>query len=91
VTSEPHEEPDASTRFRTENPMASMMRSFLVYLAFIAGVFITTNEPFANPTPDQYVRLAGLLSFVGFLVGYDPTKFQDILSLKPVRKTEGRS
>lgn len=73
---------DARTAFLTENPVASMLRSFLVYLAFIAGVFITTNNPFASPTPDQYVRLAGLLSFVAFVIGYDPTRFQDLLSLK---------
>jgi hypothetical protein len=57
--------------------------SFLVYLAFIAGILITANDPFGNPTRDQYVRIAGLLSFVSFVVGYDPTRFQDILSLKP--------
>ena len=73
---------DARTVFLTESPIASMLRSFLVYLAFIAGVFITTNNPFATPTPDQYVRLAGLLSFVAFVIGYDPTRFQDLLSLK---------
>lgn len=67
--------------FLTEHPIASMLRSFLVYLAFIAGAFITTNDPFKSPTPDQYVRLAGLLSFVAFVIGYDPTRIQDILSL----------
>jgi len=74
--------PEGRTIFRTENPVASMLRSFLVYLAFIAGIFITTNDPFWKPTPDQYVRLAGSLSFFAFVVGYDPTRFQDILSLR---------
>ena len=82
----PHAEKGVRTTsdvFRTEPPVASMLRSFLVYLAFIAGIFITTNDPFKSPTPDQYVRLAGLFSFVSFGVGYDPTRFQSILSLKP--------
>jgi len=74
---------DARAIFLSENPVGSMLRSLLVYLAFIAGVFITTNDPFGDPTPDQYVRLAGTLSFFSFVVGYDPTRFQDILSLKP--------
>jgi hypothetical protein len=69
--------------FRTENPVASMLRSFLVYVAFMAGIFITTNAPFANTDPEQYARLAGVLSFVAFVNGYDPTRFQDLLSLKP--------
>ena len=81
-------EKDSSTIFRTEHPVASMLRCFLVYLAFIAGVFITTNDPFADTTPSQYVRIAGLLSFVSFAVGYDPTKFQEILSLKPAAKSK---
>jgi len=53
------------------------------------GWIITTNDPFANPTPDQYVRIAGLLSFVSFVVGYDPTRFQYILSLKPGGRGKG--
>jgi uncharacterized membrane protein YhaH (DUF805 family) len=73
----------ARTLFRTENPFASALRSFLVYLAFIAGVYITTNEPFQNTTPDQYVRFAGMISFLAFVVGYDPTKFQDLVNLMP--------
>jgi len=79
---------EASVMFRIEPPVASMLRSFLVYLAFIAGIFITTNDPFANPTPDQYVRIAGLLSFVSFAIGYDPTKFQELLRLKQIGKTK---
>jgi hypothetical protein len=79
------EDPTAAARtlFRTENPFASALRSFLVYLAFIAGVYITTNEPFQNGTPDQYVRFAGMISFLAFVVGYDPTKFQDLVNLMP--------
>ncbi len=80
---------DLRTMFRIENPVASMLRSFLVYLAFLSGIFITTNDPFGSPTADQYVRLAGLLSFVSFVVGYDPTRFQEILSLRPAGKGKG--
>ena len=83
VQTEPGGAKEASVIFRTEPPSASLLRSFLVYLAFIAGIFITTNDPFGSPTPDQYVRLAGLLSFVSFVVGYDPTRFQEFLSLTP--------
>jgi len=75
---------DAQVRFRTETPFASMVRSFVVYLAFIAGTYVMTNEPFANVTTDQYVRLAGTISFFAFVVGYDPTKFQDLVTRLPV-------
>jgi hypothetical protein len=66
--------------FRRESPFASMIRSFVVYLAFIAGIYITTNAPFENPDPNQYVRFAGTISLFAFVVGYDPTKFQDFVN-----------
>lgn len=84
-----HESKDKEEReqirqlFLTESPLASMLRSFMVYLGLIAGVYITTNDPFANPTADQYVRFAGTTSLLAFGVGYDPTKFQDLINLVP--------
>lgn len=69
--------------FLTESPFASMLRSFMVYLGLIAGIYITTNDPFANPTADQYVRFAGTTSLLAFVIGYDPTKFQDLINLVP--------
>ena len=84
-----HESKDQEDRtqirqlFLTESPFASMLRSFMVYLGLIAGVYITTNDPFANPTADQYVRFAGTTSLLAFGVGYDPTKFQDLINLVP--------
>jgi hypothetical protein len=69
--------------FLAEWPVASMMRGFLVYLASIAGIYITTDDPFVAPTPAQYVRVVGLLSFVGFALGYDPTLVDNLLSKVP--------
>lgn len=74
--------------FRTENPVASMVRSFVVYLAFIAGVYVATTEPFASVSADQYLRLAGTISFFAFVVGYDPTKFQEWLGRIPSTPTK---
>jgi hypothetical protein len=60
-----------------------MLRGFLVYLATIAGIYITTEDPFAAPTPAQYVRVVGLLSFLGFALGYDPTLVTNLLARLP--------
>ena len=70
--------------FRSENPAASMIRGFLVYLGFVAGIYMATNAPFADVTGDQYARLAGTISFLAFVVGYDPTKFQDFITKTPM-------
>lgn len=77
---------DLRALFRTESPFASMFRSLLVYLATMAGIFVTTSEPFATPTAEQYVRLAAAISVFAFIVGYDPTKFHDMVDMLPKRK-----
>jgi len=69
--------------FMTESPFASTMRSFVVYLVVIGGLYITTNAPFDKPTSDQYVRFAGTVSLLSFVVGYDPTRLQDLMNLLP--------
>jgi hypothetical protein len=70
-------------RFLTESPFASTLRSFLVYLALLAGIYITGNSPFEQATASQYARFAGTVSFLAFVVGYDPTKFQAFMSMSP--------
>jgi hypothetical protein len=70
---------------RTENPFASMLRSFVVFLLCIAGLTIAAPEnPFSQPTQEQYLRVVGLLSVLGFGVGYDPTVFQRVLGSLPM-------
>src|SRR5262249_46562888 len=66
--------------YLTENPFASMLRSFVVYLGMIAGSVLVANDPFAEPTAEQYLRIAGTLSLFAFVVGYDPTRFRDFLN-----------
>jgi hypothetical protein len=65
---------------RTENPVASMLRSFIVYLIFVAGLAIASPQnPFSDPTLDQYLRFAAMVSVLGFVVGYDPSVFNNLL------------
>jgi hypothetical protein len=51
------------------------IQGFAVYLMLISGVFLVTNDPFANVTAAQYVRLAGLVSLASFTCGYKPDLF----------------
>ena len=70
-----------------EHPAYSMMRSFIVYLVFISGLYVVSSDPFSPATQaqgfTQYIRLAGLVSLLGFVVGYDPTRFKQWLDLIP--------
>jgi hypothetical protein len=83
-----------SMAYRVESPLASMCRSFLIYLLYIAGLAIGIpggTEALSDTNPAQYLRMAGLLSLLGFAVGYDPTLFHAILANipAPVRKKTG--
>jgi len=83
-----------SMAYRVESPLASMCRSFLVYLLYIAGLAIGIpggTEALSDTNSAQYLRMAGLLSLLGFAVGYDPTLFHAILANipAPLRKKTG--
>jgi len=70
-----------------------MFRSFVVFLVYIAGIAIGApggSDALSNTTPDQYARVAGVLSLTGFTIGFDPTVFGSFLSKipNPLRKTD---
>lgn len=57
---------------------SALIRCFIVYLTLISGVLILGNEP-AITSQVQYVRLAGLISIIGFVVNYRPSSFAQLL------------
>lgn len=59
--------------------ISALLRGFLVYLTLIAGMLVLADSP-AAPTQEQYVRLAGVMSLVGFAVNYKPTLFGGLLA-----------
>lgn len=74
---------EARARYLEEPPASATIRGFVVYLCVIAGLYIVTEDPFRDPTASQYIRLAGTLSVLGFIVGYDPSRLIDWLSIVP--------
>jgi hypothetical protein len=74
-----------SISYQVEPPIASAIRSFAVYLLYIAGIAIVVPGA-SGPTEAlavdgaQYIRIAGLISAVSFAVGYDPTIFSGLLA-----------
>lgn len=73
--------------YMREHPAHSMMRGLVVYLVFTSGLYIASADPFATDGQvaqfSQYIRLAGLLSLLGFVVGYDPSRFKAWVDLIP--------
>lgn len=74
-----------SGRDRTNPYISALLRGFFVYLIMISGLLLLDHEPFSNPGPEQYIRLAGLLSMVAFMVNYNPQVFNRLLSLASER------
>ena len=59
------------------NPyLSGVIRGLFTYLLIISGMIIAFQQPFAAPTPDQYVRLAGITSLASFVVSYNPRHFR---------------
>ena len=56
---------------RTCPTNSALLRGFFVYLTLIAGVLVL-SERFAEPSQSEYVRLAGLVSLISFIVNYRP-------------------
>ena len=67
--------------YMAENPFSSLLRGLVVYLAFLAGIFVTNSNAFVTTTAQQYGQLAGVVSLFSFVVGYDPSVFRSLISL----------
>lgn len=72
--------------YLTEHPGYSTIRGLVVYLIIISGLFIigaplTGENGTQSITLAQYMKLAGLFSFFGYLAGYDPTVFSSVIGL----------
>lgn len=64
---------------RTAPGISALLRGFFVYLALIAGVMVLSETP-TEPSQNQYVKLAGLMSLTGFVVNYHPALFGRLLA-----------
>ncbi|MBK9288679.1 MAG: hypothetical protein IPN38_13570 [Flavobacteriales bacterium] len=67
-----------------EVPWVSMKRGFVVYLMVIGGQYLFDTDPFREMAPEDaqasYVKLAGLISSLSFMVGFDPTRFEELIN-----------
>ena len=81
--SAPHEGLD-----KTHPLLSALIRGFFVYIVLISGTLILLPDPFPDPSifgslaphdksniRELYIRLAGLVSLVSFVVSYNPKIF----------------
>lgn len=60
--------------------MSGILRGLFVYLLAISGILLINEAPITNPGRAEYVRLAGLLSILSFLLSYNPSRFQSFVA-----------
>lgn len=75
--------------YMSESPFISMLRGFVVYLAFMAGILVVVDDPFKDPTGATYLRYVGTVSLIAFTIGYDPTRFEELVKRIPTISPTG--
>jgi hypothetical protein len=65
---------------KTDPLMSGILRGLFVYLLAISGILLINDNPITLPTQAQYVRLAGILSILSFLLSYNPSRFQSFIA-----------
>ena len=65
---------------KPQSPFISMIRGFVVYVAFLGGMYIGADSPFKDTTAEQYARAAGAVSLFAFIIGFDQTSFRKFLN-----------
>lgn len=73
---------------KPQNPFNCMIRGFVVYVAFLGGMYVVVNSPFSNTSPEQYARAAGVVSLLSYVVGYDQSNFLNLISMSSKLKKE---
>lgn len=73
------DEPDLPAD-KTNPFMSGVLRGLFVYLLAISGILLVNETPITAPDLTGYVRLAGLLSILSFLLSYNPGKFQSFIA-----------
>ena len=70
---------DLIAQDRSNPYVSALLRGFFVYLFMISGLLLIDDRPFADSSPQQYVRLAGFLSLFSFVVNYNPYIFNPLI------------
>jgi hypothetical protein len=74
-------EEEVPTKDHTSHLCAgAVIGGFFVYLVALSGILILVEKPWANPSAEQYARLAGFISLLSFLMGYSPRMLSRFLA-----------
>ena len=59
--------------------VAGILRSFVIFLVFISGIYIGASDAFGQTSPQQYARVVATICLLSFLVSFNPKHFSKVL------------
>lgn len=68
----------------------AIARGFVIYLMLAAGLIMLTTDAVTNAKQEEYIRLAGTVSVIAFLAGYDAEIFKRALDRIASLSTDGK-
>lgn len=68
----------------------AVARGFVIYLMLAAGLIMLTTDAVTNAKQEDYIRLAGTVSVIAFLAGYDAEIFKRALDRIASFSTDGK-
>lgn len=60
--------------------VAGVLRSFVIFLVFISGVYIGASDAFSATTQEQYARVVATTCLLSFLVSFNPNYFSLVVN-----------
>jgi hypothetical protein len=60
--------------------VAGVLRSFVIFLVFISGVYIGASDAFSATTQEQYARVVATTCLLSFFVSFNPKYFSLVVN-----------
>jgi hypothetical protein len=68
----------------------AIARGFVIYLLLTGGLILLTTPVVTNSSPEEYIKIAGTVSILAFLAGYDAEIFKRALDRVSAFSSEGK-
>lgn len=69
----------------------AIARGFVIYLMLTGGLILLTTSAVTESSPEEYIKLAGTVSILAFMAGYDAEVFKRALDRISTFSSEGKS
>jgi hypothetical protein len=68
----------------------AIARGFVIYLLLIGGLILLTTPVVTDSSPEEYIKIAGTVSILAFMAGYDAEVFKRAIDRVTAFSSEGK-